>query len=149
MKLRLVIFSALVASAALWLLSGSPEARSWSPPPGPPPKLVQATFAGGCFWCIETAFEGLAGVYSVTSGYAGGRAKNPTYEQVSSGGTGHAESVQVAYDPATVSYEQLLEIFWHNVDPTDAGGQFCDRGDQYRSAIFYACLLYTSPSPRD
>jgi peptide-methionine (S)-S-oxide reductase len=97
-----------------------------------------ATFAGGCFWCEETAFEGLPGVASVTSGYAGGQAKNPSYEQVSAGSTGHAESVQVVYDPAQISYPRLLEVFWHNVDPLDAGGQFCDRGTQYRSAIFYA-----------
>jgi peptide-methionine (S)-S-oxide reductase len=97
-----------------------------------------ATFAGGCFWCEETAFEGLPGVESVISGYAGGQVKNPTYEQVSGGSTGHAESVQVTYDPAKISYAKLLEVFWHNVDPLDAGGQFCDRGNQYRSAIFYA-----------
>jgi peptide-methionine (S)-S-oxide reductase len=97
-----------------------------------------ATFAGGCFWCEETAFEGLEGVVSVTSGYMGGQAKNPTYEQVSAGSTGHAESVQVVFDPAKISYARLLDVFWRNVDPLDAGGQFCDRGNQYRSAIFYA-----------
>ncbi len=96
-----------------------------------------AIFAGGCFWCEETAFEGLPGIISVTSGYTGGQTKNPTYEQVSSGGTGHAESVEVAYDPGKVSYARLLDVFWHNVDPFDAGGQFCDHGTQYRSAIFY------------
>ena len=97
-----------------------------------------ATFAGGCFWCEETAFEGLDGVLSVTSGYTGGQKKNPTYEEVSSGSTGHAESVQVAFDPRKISYARLLDVFWHNVDPLDSGGQFCDRGTQYRSAIFYA-----------
>ena len=96
-----------------------------------------AIFAGGCFWCEETAFEGLPGVLSVTSGYTGGTRVNPTYEEVSSGGTGHAESVEVAYDPAVISYEKLLEVFWHNVDPLQANGQFCDHGEQYRSAIFY------------
>jgi peptide methionine sulfoxide reductase msrA/msrB len=101
------------------------------------PGLARATFAGGCFWCMEPPFEKIPGVESVTSGYAGGRVKNPSYEAVSSGGTGHAESVQVAYDPSRVSYEQLLEVFWRNVDPTDKGGQFCDRGNQYRTAIFY------------
>ena len=101
------------------------------------PKPATAIFAGGCFWCEETAFEGLPGVVSVTSGYTGGQAKNPTYEQVSSGSTGHAESVEVAYDPAKISYARLLEVFWHNVDPFDAGGQFCDRGTQYRGEIFY------------
>ncbi len=103
----------------------------------PPAGRDTAIFAGGCFWCEETAFEGLPGVLSVTSGYTGGPATNPTYEQVSSGSTGHAESVEVAYDPAKISYERLLEVFWHNVDPLDGGGQFCDRGTQYRSAIFY------------
>jgi peptide-methionine (S)-S-oxide reductase len=104
---------------------------------GPPPERASAIFAGGCFWCEETAFEGKPGVLSVTSGYIGGSVKNPTYEQVSSGGTGHAEAVEVVYDPAKVSYERLLEIFWHNVDPFQKDGQFCDHGSQYRSAIFY------------
>ena len=96
-----------------------------------------ATFAGGCFWCMEHPFDELEGVISTTSGYIGGHQAQPTYEQVSAGTTGHAEAVQVLYDPATVSYERLLEVFWHNVDPLDAGGQFCDRGTQYRTAIFY------------
>jgi peptide-methionine (S)-S-oxide reductase len=98
----------------------------------------KAVFAGGCFWCEETAFEGKPGVISVVSGYAGGSKVNPTYEEVSAGGTGHAESVQVTFDPKKISYEQLLKIFWHNADPTDAEGQFCDRGNQYRSEIFYS-----------
>ena len=101
------------------------------------PELARATFAGGCFWCMEPPFDKIAGVVSTTSGYAGGRTKNPTYEQVSAGGTGHAEVVQIVYDPAKVSYEKLLDVFWHNVDPLDAGGQFCDRGDSYRTGIFY------------
>jgi peptide-methionine (S)-S-oxide reductase len=100
-------------------------------------KLEVATFAGGCFWCMEPPFDKLDGVVSTTSGYTGGHKKNPTYEEVSSGGTGHAESVQVRYDPAKVSYEKLLETFWHNIDPTTPNRQFCDRGTQYRSAIFY------------
>lgn len=99
--------------------------------------LAETTFAGGCFWCEETAFEQRDGVISVTSGYTGGQKLNPTYEEVSSGGTGHAESVDIVYDPKKISYERLLEIFWHNVDPTQADGQFCDHGNQYRSAIFY------------
>jgi peptide-methionine (S)-S-oxide reductase len=101
------------------------------------PQKATAIFAGGCFWCEETAFEGLPGVLSVTSGYTGGTVKNPTYEQVSSGGTGHAESVEVAYDPTKTTYEKLLEVFWHNVDPFQKDAQFCDHGNQYRSAIFY------------
>lgn len=100
-------------------------------------KLAKATFAGGCFWCMEPPFEKLPGVVAVTSGFSGGQTKNPTYEEVSSGGTGHAESVQVLYDPAKVSYAQLLQTYWHNVDPTQVNGQFCDHGDQYRTAIFY------------
>jgi peptide-methionine (S)-S-oxide reductase len=103
----------------------------------PPPSRETAVFAGGCFWCEETAFVGLPGVFSVVSGYTGGQKKNPTYEEVSSGSTGHAESVEVTYDPSKISYEKLLEVFWHNVDPTQANGQFCDHGTQYRSAIFY------------
>ncbi|MDX2272413.1 MAG: peptide-methionine (S)-S-oxide reductase MsrA [Cyanobacteriota bacterium] len=95
-----------------------------------------ATFAGGCFWCVEEAFDGIPGVISTTSGYTGGHTPNPTYRQVSSETTGHAEAVQVVYDPDQVTYEQLLNIFWHNIDPLDAGGQFCDRGSSYRSAIF-------------
>lgn len=101
------------------------------------PKRATAIFAGGCFWCEETAFEGVPGVVAVISGYTGGHVANPTYEQVSAGVTGHAESVQVVYDPGKISYEKLLDIFWHNVDPLQADAQFCDHGNQYRSAIFY------------
>ena len=101
------------------------------------PSMEKAVFAGGCFWCEETAFEGKPGVISAVSGYAGGHTANPSYDQVSAGGTGHAESVEVTYDPKKITYQQLLDIFWHNADPTDSGGQFCDRGDQYRSQIFY------------
>jgi len=97
----------------------------------------KATFAGGCFWCIEHPFDEIPGVVSVTSGYTGGQKKNPTYEEVSAGGTGHAESVQVVYDPAKVTYGKLLTVFWHNIDPTVKDRQFCDTGHQYRSAIFY------------
>ena len=100
-------------------------------------ELAVATFAGGCFWCMEPPFDELPGVVSTTSGYTGGRHANPTYEQVSSGTTGHAESLQVRYDPKKVSYEALLEVFWRNIDPLTANRQFCDRGPQYRSAIFY------------
>ena len=94
------------------------------------------TVAGGCFWCVEADFEGVQGVGEVVSGFAGGALANPTYEQVSAGGTGHYEAVQIAYDPAVVSLDQLLYLFLRSVDPTDPGGQFCDRGDSYRTAIF-------------
>ena len=99
--------------------------------------LKQATFAGGCFWCMEPPFEQLAGVISVTAGYAGGLEPRPTYEHVSSGKTGHAEAVQIVYDPAELTYEQSLEVFWRNIDPTTLDAQFADRGRQYRTAIFY------------
>ncbi len=98
---------------------------------------AKAVFAGGCFWCMEEAFEKVDGVVSVTSGYMGGQKSNPTYEEVSAGGTGHAESVEVVYDPAKVSYQKLLDHFWKNVDPLTPNAQFCDHGSQYRAAIFY------------
>jgi len=97
----------------------------------------QAVFAGGCFWCMEPPFAGLPGVIEVTTGYCGGDKANPTYEEVSSGKTGHLEAVRVIYDPAKISYEELLAIFWRQIDPADANGQFADRGSQYRTAIFY------------
>ncbi len=95
-----------------------------------------ATFAGGCFWSIEKAFDGKPGVVSAVSGFMGGKTKNPTYEQVVSGSTGHLEAVQVTYDPAKISYDKLLDIFWHDIDPTDPAGQFCDYGPQYHTAVF-------------
>jgi peptide methionine sulfoxide reductase msrA/msrB len=100
-------------------------------------KLEKAIFAGGCFWCMEPPFEKLDGVKEVIAGYTGGHKKNPTYEEVSSGTTGHVEAVEVLYDPAKVSYKKLLDVFWRQIDPRDAGGQFVDRGSQYRSVIFY------------
>ena len=100
-------------------------------------RLEKATFAGGCFWCMEAPFDKLEGVVSVTSGYTGGQKRNPTYEEVSAGGTGHAESVQIVYYPDRIGYARLLDIFWHNIDPTVRNRQFCDVGSQYRSAIFY------------
>lgn len=100
-------------------------------------KLEKATFAGGCFWCMEAPFDKLPGVVSVTAGYTGGHVKNPTYDQVSAGGTGHAESVQIVYDPAKIDYDRILEVFWRNIDPTVKDRQFCDAGHQYRSAIFF------------
>lgn len=100
------------------------------------PRTAIAIFAGGCFWCMEPPFDKLPGVISTTSGYTGGRVSNPTYEQVSAGRTGHAEAVQVKYDPTRIGYAQLLEVFWRNIDPLAVDRQFCDVGDQYRSAIF-------------
>lgn len=98
---------------------------------------ANAVFAGGCFWSMELPFENLPGVIAVTSGYTGGKTKNPTYDEVSAGNSGHYEAVQVTYDPRRITYAKLLEIYWRNIDPLDADGQFCDRGDEYRTAIFY------------
>jgi peptide-methionine (S)-S-oxide reductase len=100
-------------------------------------RYEKAIFAGGCFWCMEPPFDKLDGVISTNSGYTGGNKKNPTYKEVSRGGTGHTEAIQIIYDPTRVSYEELLNEFWHNIDPTNANGQFCDWGSQYRSEIFY------------
>ncbi|MDO8644862.1 MAG: peptide-methionine (S)-S-oxide reductase MsrA, partial [bacterium] len=97
----------------------------------------KATFAGGCFWCLEPPFEKADGVIEALSGYAGGEEDSPTYEQVASGMTGHREVIQVIYEPQKISYEKLLDIFWHQIDPTDPGGQFVDRGQHYKTAIFY------------
>jgi peptide-methionine (S)-S-oxide reductase len=104
-------------------------------PPGP--GLAVATFAGGCFWCMEPPYDKTPGVVSTTSGYTGGSVAHATYRQVSAGGTGHTEAVRVVYDPKKVSYATLLDVFWRNIDPVDAYGQFCDKGDQYKPAIFY------------
>ena len=100
-------------------------------------KFEKATFAGGCFWCMEAPFDTLPGVVSVMPGYTGGKMKNPTYKQVSGGGTGHAEAVQIVYDPSRIGYAKLLDVFWHNTDPTVIDRQFCDTGSQYRTGIFY------------
>lgn len=99
-------------------------------------KLQVAIFAGGCFWCVESDFDKVRGVKATISGYIGGRVKNPTYKQVAAGGTGHREAVKILYDPKQVSYEKLLHIYWRSIDPTDGGGQFCDRGSSYTTAIF-------------
>jgi len=115
----------------------SPPHHDGTPPAPPLPEgRAAAVFAGGCFWCMEGPFEALEGVDAVLSGYAGGSERHPTYEQVSSGDTGHTEAVWIQYDPATITYAELLETYWHNVDAVDGGGQFCDRGTQYRPAIF-------------
>lgn len=127
MKLRTV-----TTLASLVLLLSSPAAF---PAAGAAPQ--KATFAGGCFWCMVPAFDGLDGVKSVVSGYTGGLMPNPTYEEVSSGKTGHAEAVEITYDPAVIPYSRLLDVFWRNIDPTVKDRQFCDIGTQYRSAIFY------------
>ena len=124
-----------VLAVALALIFGQ-SAMAQSPPPAAPSGLAVATFAGGCFWCMEAPFDKIDGVFSVYSGFMGGKTPNPTYEQVSRGGTGHAEVVQVTYDPAKVAYTKLLDTFWVNIDPVDKGGQFCDRGDVYRPEIF-------------
>lgn len=114
------------------LLIGWPSNRVQSAP-----TTAKAYFAGGCFWCMEEAFEKVEGVLAVVSGYMGGAAPNPTYEQVSAGQTGHAESIEVTYDPTKVTYQKLLDAFWHNIDPVTPNAQFCDHGSQYRSAVFY------------
>ncbi len=115
-------------------ISGAEDRKELS---GKERHIEKATFAGGCFWCMEHPFDELEGVVSVTSGYTGGTKKNPTYQEVSSGRTGHAESVQIVFDPARIGYAKLLEVFWRNIDPTSSDRQFCDVGKQYRSAIFY------------
>jgi peptide-methionine (S)-S-oxide reductase len=123
--LGLAVSSGLVASA----LAQAPTASAAKP--------AVATFAGGCFWCVEADFDKVDGVISTTSGYIGGKTVNPTYQQVVSGSTGHAEAVEIAYDPAKVSFAKLLEVFWRNIDPLVKDRQFCDSGSQYRSAIFF------------
>ncbi len=124
--------------APLALLLGVTAALAQSTPaPKADGKTATAIFAAGCFWCVEEAFEKVPGVSAAVSGYIGGKTANPTYEQVVSGTTGHTEAVQVTYDPGKVRYEQLVDWFWKNVDPLDADGQFCDKGSQYRSGIFY------------
>ncbi len=100
-------------------------------------KLELATFAGGCFWCMVKPFDQWDGIHAVISGYTGGHVENPTYEQVCQGNTGHKEAVQITFDPHVISYETILDVFWHQVDPTDDGGQFCDRGSSYQTAVYY------------
>lgn len=125
--------------AAWWIGAIGTVLLAGGPALGEPaaPETASAVFAGGCFWCMEPPYDKLPGVVSTTSGYMGGSKRFPTYEEVSTGTTGHAEVVQVVYDPAKVSYEKLLEVFWRNVDPTVRDRQFCDVGSQYRTAIFY------------
>jgi peptide-methionine (S)-S-oxide reductase len=127
----LALVLGLGATAAANAVAQAPAAATTKP------ATAKATFAGGCFWCMEEAFDPVPGVVSTVSGYMGGKTKNPTYEQVSGGRTGHAEVLQIEYDPKRVSYEKLLEVFWRNIDPTQPDGQFCDHGSQYRSGVFY------------
>ena len=133
MKSRILLSLLL---GAILLAAMSTAAKDVNPAAGDR-QLGKATFAGGCFWCMEEVFEGVDGVVSATSGYTGGQKQNPSYEEVSAGETGHAESVEVIYDPSKITYTKLLEFYWRNIDPTDPRGQFCDKGTQYRSAIFY------------
>lgn len=120
--------SLMIAFAAAVVALATPAAAQ---------QLETATFASGCFWCTESDFDKVDGVVETTSGYLGGKTENPTYKEVSAGNTGHTEAVQLKYDPAKVTYQQLLDVYWRNVDPFDKGGQFCDRGDQYRPGIFF------------
>jgi peptide-methionine (S)-S-oxide reductase len=126
--------TALSRIAALLLVIGG-VVHAATQDPGS--RQAKATFAGGCFWCMEPPYDELEGVISTISGYIGGTKKNPTYEQVSAGTTGHAEAVQVTYDPTKITFQKLLDVFWRNIDPLTANAQFCDSGSQYRSAIFY------------
>jgi peptide-methionine (S)-S-oxide reductase len=121
----------------LWLLSAGVALANVSGQAAEERQEAKATFAGGCFWCMEEAFEKVDGVLSAMSGYIGGHVVNPTYTQVSAGETGHTEAIEVMYDPTKVSYGQLLDVFWHNIDPTVPDRQFCDHGSQYRAEIFY------------
>ena len=135
---KIPLISSFFASLLLAVVALSTASAETKKPVMPPQgKLEKAVFAGGCFWCMEAPFDQLPGVVSVTSGYTGGSKKNPTYKDVSSGGTGHAEAVEIVFDPAKISYDKLLTVFWHNIDPTVIDRQFCDSGNQYRSAIFY------------
>lgn len=124
--IRMLMTTTMVVLASPHVMGGTAAAKTGT-----------AIFAGGCFWCMEHPFDQLPGVISVTAGYTGGHTVNPTYEEVSAGGTGHAESVRIVFDPAKISYDRLLTVFWHNIDPTVKDRQFCDVGHQYRSAIFY------------
>jgi peptide-methionine (S)-S-oxide reductase len=128
--LKLVLGAATILGALAGAAHGASQSSGNTP-------TAKATFAGGCFWCMEPPYDELDGVLSTISGYIGGAKKNPTYEEVTTGKTGHAEAVEIAYDPKKISYEKLLEVFWRNIDPLTANAQFCDSGSQYRSAIFY------------
>ena len=136
-RLWLLLLVLVAGVAIAGVIADRPADRA-ARPPAKAPGQAAAVFAGGCFWCTEADFDHIAGVISTISGYSGGRVANPTYEQVSTGNTGHIEAVRVVYDPRRVSYATLVERFFRTIDPFDAGGSFCDRGHQYRSAIFVA-----------
>src|SRR5688572_27400978 len=138
MSMRILTPLLLLAAVVAVFLFAPTATESPAPAAPRPGARAAAVFAGGCFWCTEADFDKIPGVVSTTSGYSGGRIANPTYEQVSAGGTGHIEVVRVVYDPTRVSYSRLLARFFLTIDPVDGGGQFCDRGSQYRSAIFVA-----------
>jgi peptide-methionine (S)-S-oxide reductase len=131
-----VLAAAAAAGAAALALHVPAQPAAPAPASAPPARTEKATFAGGCFWCVEADFDKVPGVISTTSGYTGGTVPNPTYEQVSAKHTGHAEAVEVEYDPTKVTYEQLLDWYWHHIDPTTKDRQFCDAGTPYRTAIF-------------
>jgi methionine-S-sulfoxide reductase len=137
MRNRLLVLLALVTLGLVAVGFGVAASTSDESSESIPDDAATATFAGGCFWCTEAAFDVTEGVYEAISGYTGGSVEDPTYEQVTSGTTGHAEAVQVSYDAGQISYDELLTIYWHTIDPTDAGGQLYDRGSQYRTAVFY------------
>ena len=137
MKMILIFLSVMLAVGVILIRWGYADSKEPNKGTDMIAGYSRATFAGGCFWCVEADFEKLNGVVAAISGYAGGQVENPSYQQVSAGGTGHVESVQVVYDPKKVSYRELLDYLWRHVDPTDAGGQFVDRGSQYRTVIFY------------
>ncbi|MFC1884560.1 peptide-methionine (R)-S-oxide reductase MsrB [Thermodesulfobacteriota bacterium] len=138
MKNILIVIAALVLLFSIFYPALSTDKKMGEKMKEQPQNTKTAVFAGGCFWCTESDFEKVDGVFEAISGYTGGHVVNPTYKQVSSGGTGHVEAVKVIYDPEKITYEKLLDVFWRHVNPTDPGGQFVDRGEQYRSAIFYA-----------
>jgi len=139
MKTKLITVIALIVAGAGVYLAGAQaqNTKALTETEAKLKDLSVATFAGGCFWCMEGPFDKLPGVISTTSGYIGGHSENPTYKEVSSGGTGHTEAVQIIFNPKKVEYEKLIEVFWENHDPTEANGQFCDKGSQYRPGIFY------------
>ena len=137
MRDRLLVLLALTTLGLVAVGCGVAANTSGEAVEAIPDDAATATFAGGCFWCTEAAFDQTEGVYAAVSGYTGGSVENPTYEQVTTGTTGHAEAVQVSYDPAQISYDELLTIYWRTIDPTDAGGQLYDRGTQYRTVIFF------------